>query len=547
MRIVRPVVRTVGTLSHAVRDVSRLQEVTRVLVRHGLGLLVQGRGRTDALETTPERARDAIVELGPTFIKLGQVLSTRPDILPQAYLEAFAQLQDDVTALPYGLVRAVLEKDLGRGWASAVRAVDESPLATASIAQVHRAILTDGRQVVLKVQRPDIARQIRSDLSILHFLVGRLLQEFPEAAYFDPAGTLAEFERSLLAEIDFTLEARNVKTFYRNFADDPWIRVPAVVDELSGQRVLCLEWIDGVKIRLAREAGFDMRVVGERYLHAAYTMLFEHGTFHADLHPGNVLVLEGGVLALLDFGMVGQLSREITDQIVALIFALEHQDFRAIARIVYDIGIKEDRVDYAAFERDVLEIVQRHFVGISMQDLQIGSYLNELTRGAVRHRVRIPTTFTMFFKALLTTEGLAKSLIPEVDPIAAAQPWVRSLVAERFSGARLQEDLFYNLVTASSLLRRLPVTVTQLLDDIERQRLQVQVVSVESREQSDAADRRQRRVVYAVLSAGLAVAGSIALLAPVPTLFWVPWPAAVLYGLAGAGLAVTLLRSRTRS
>lgn len=549
MRIVRPVVRTVGGLSHTVRDINRLREVARVLVREGLGWLVNAldlpgvpqvaAGR----ESTPERAVAAIQELGPTFIKLGQVLSTRPDVVPQDYIEAFAQLQDRVDPLPFSEIERQLIGELGPRWRERVHTFDETPLATASIAQVHRATLTDGREVVFKVQRPGISALVRADLSILHLLVNRTLAEFPEVGLLDPRGILNEFERAITAELDFLAEAGNIRRFSTNFAENPRVKIPEVVPGLSTQRVLCIEYLNGLKIRLARESGVDMDLVGRRYLEAAYTMLFDHGFFHADLHPGNVLVLPGEVIGLLDFGMVGRLTRDMKDSIVSLLFALERGDYRSIARIFYDIAIKEERVDYDAFERDTTLVVERNWEGVSVQEMQIGRFLLDITEGALRHRVRAPPTYTTFFRALLTTEGLAKSLIPEVDPLAAARPYVQRLVSERFSSQRMQEDLFYHVVTLSTLTRRLPVTVTQLLDDLDGQRLRMTVVSRAEPADLARAHRRTRLQVFTAMGVAGLVCGTAALFAAPPVALGLPWlsllfyaAAAPLLGLAAVGV-----------
>ncbi len=519
MKLLRPVVNTVGGVTQQVRDSLRLQQVARVLIGHGFGALltnidVPGIGRISSrFEGTPERATHALQELGPTFIKLGQVLSTRTDIVPEAYIEAFQSLQDDVSPVPFHAIEKQLVAELGETWRSMVQDFDEDPLATASIAQVHPAILADGKHVVFKVQRPDIARQIRSDLNILKLLASRAIVEFPETESLDPAGVLHEFERSLMAELDFTQEALAIVRFRNNFAGkEDIVCIPELYKELCTPRVLCMQYLNGTRIREARARGSDMEKVGKRYLEVAYSMIFEHGCFHGDLHPGNVLVLEDEVLGVLDFGMVGVLTRDMRDSLVSLLFAVQRGDHRTIARIFYDIAVKEERVDYAAFERDVIAVVERNLMSLeSVAEMQIGRFLMEVTQGAVLHRVRAPHNYTIFFKALLTAEGLAKSLIPEVDPLQAAQPYVQKLIGERYGEQRLKEDLFYNAVTFTTLAQRLPVSISQLLDDMDKQRLQLNIKQVHSREGDDAADRRQNRMIIAIFAVTAAICGTLAL------------------------------------
>jgi len=299
-----------------------------------------------------------------------------------------------------------------------------------------------------------------------------------------------------------------------------------------------------VKIRDAREAGHSMTIVGENYLQVAYQMLFIHGYFHGDLHPGNVLVLPGGVIGLLDFGMTGSLTREMNDNLVALIFAVERGDFRTCTRVFFDIAIKDDRVDYQAFERDTIDVMQRNWVGTSVASMQIGRFLTDITRGAIRHRVRAPQNYTMFFKALLTTEGLAKALIPEMDPLAAAKPFVEQLVSERFGEQRFKEDLFYNAVTLASLVRRLPVTLSQVMDDLDRQQLHLQLHHHQDADEAQARDRRQNRMILGMMAVAGAVCGSITINAGVYPLLgmsvvtWVFYVLALIFGISALWMTV---------
>jgi len=523
-----------------------MREVATVLVKHGMGLLVSHiripgfrNPRTREFTSDPERVVKAIQELGPTFIKLGQVLSTRPDVIPQEYISALVKLQDNASPLNFQDISIRMVELLGPEWRDLLAEFDEEPLASASIAQVHRATLKGGQRVVFKIQRPRIEKKVSADLSILQFLVNRFLVEYPELRYFDPDGVLEEFEAAIRSEMDFLNEADNMKAFSQNFAGDPTVRIPKVFESFSGERVLCMEFLEGKSIREARVEGMDMQAVGERYLHMAYKMLFDHGFFHGDLHPGNVLVLEGEVLGLLDFGMTGRLTREMRDNLVSLIFALERGDFRTVTRVFYDIAIKEDRVDYVAFQRDTIDLIQRNWKGQSIQDLQIGVFLTEMAQGAIRHQVRVPSTYTMFFKALLTTEGLAKSLLPEVDPITQAKPYVERIVAERYTPNRIKEDLFYNAISMGSLLRRLPVTMSQFFDDLDQQRFRLSVSMIEEAETSKRMNQRTSAMIFCLLTVGFCLSGVLSLphaepagMAFLPKLFfWLALPCFLFSGL----------------
>jgi len=552
VRIVRPVVQTVSDVTGRVRDLNRLQEVARVLAGHGLGMLVAGTdipgmrnvGRTFA--STPDRMKRAIEQLGPTYVKLGQVLSTRPDILPPAYIAALQELQDDVDPLPWKSIEKQLDKELGHDWKERLAWFDDTPLATASIAQVHRARLDDGREVVLKVQRPGIGPKIRSDLNILQVLARRALVEYPEAKAFDPEGVLAEFESSILAELDFILEVRNMQRVSANFEGADFVRVPKVYDGLSTRRVLCMEFLSGLKIRDAREAGLDMQLIGERYITIAYDMLFKHGLFHGDLHPGNVVVLPGEVLGLLDFGMVGRMTPEMRNNVISIIFALQRGDYRTIARLFYDIAIKEERVDFQAVETATIGIMEKHWTGNSVKDMQLGPFVVDLAAAAARHGARVPRAYTMFFKAILTSEGLAKTLINEIDPIAAAEPYIKAHLRDTFGEDRLKQDLFYHFVTLSSLGRRLPTVASQLLDDVERQQIRFDVRDPERSQMLRRHDSMVNRLVVGGLTA-VAFACGTALIAG-STLALGQLVVGVLFYFAGAVLfaltAAMVVRSR---
>ena len=524
-----------------------MNEVAKILAKHGFGLLVSNidipgfpRSSAKTIKSTPARFCAALQELGPTFIKLGQILSTRPDIIPEDYVLALQALQDRATPIPKNDIHSVLLEELGDNWRDKFESFDDKPLATASIAQVHKATLEGGLEVAIKVQRPKIARKIEADLSILEFLTNRLLTEFPETEYFDPKGVVVEFNKAIHSEINFTSEAKNIIEFSNNFEGDPNVVIPEVIKELSSTKILCMSFLDGVSIREARQHGADMEIVGKNYMQMAYKMIFEHSFFHGDLHPGNVLVLENNKLGLLDFGMTGRLTKEMRDNIVSLIFALERGDFRTVARIFYDIAVKEVRVDYAQFEADSIELIEKNWNGSSIQEIQIGLFMTDLAQGAMKHKVKTPSCYTMLFKALITTEGLAKSLLPEVDPIHSAKPYVTKLVSDRYSPKRMQEDLFYHAVTLSTFIRRLPTTANQLMDDLDHQRLKLNYSVIEDPETKESLDRRNASLVTAILAVGGAWCGVQTHTTETPLLFGRPMMPTVFFTVAAVCGAISL-------
>ncbi len=540
MRIVRPVWRTRKRIQSTFRDVGRLQQVALVLVRHGLGFVISGlripgvRIPFSSPETTPERVVSAIQALGPTFVKFGQLWSTRVDLLPVDYIEALQTLQDDVKPVATWRIHAAMARALGDDWREELLDFQDEPIATGSVAMVHRAKLKDGTDVVVKVLRPGIHETIEADISVLNLLARQILAEFPEASYFDPLGMLREFERSINEETDLQIEAVNAERFLHDFEDAPHVLIPKVHRLFTTQTTLVMDFVEGVRIRDARAAGIDMTRVGGNYLDAAYRMLFETGFFHGDLHPGNVFVQPDATLGLIDFGMVGRLTPEMKDNLIAILFALERGDFRSIARIYYDIGIKTQRVDFDAFERDVLDVMERNWVGRSVQEIQIGAFLKELADGAVRYKLQAPPNYTMFFKALITTEGLAKALIKEVDPVKAAAPYINRLVRDRFRPDRLREELFYTVISLRTLQKRVPAVLSQLMDDIQQRQLEVNVVARRPREERLSEHRRMTQMLIASMSIASLIGGSLALDMGGPALLGVPWVSWILYASSAA-------------
>ncbi len=540
-------------LSAAYRDVGRLREIVVVLLNHGFGYLLEnvdipGMGRIKARRSRnqpamnpPQRLLQVIQDLGPTFVKIGQILSTRPDLVPAEYIEAFQTLQDDVAPVEESAIRAVIREALHKEPEELFDCFEPEPIASASIAQVHRARLKTGEQVALKVLRPGVRETILKDIEILHFLARQIERNFPEATLFDLTGIIKEIEVSIKAETDFMVEAGNLRRFAMNFENYPGVKIPKVFREYTTSSLLTMEFLDGVKITKAREAGRDMSVVGERYLAASFKMLFEDGFFHGDLHPGNVIVMEGDVLGFVDFGMVGRLTPEMKDNVVDCMFGLLTMDFRTIARIFWEIGIKDESVSHARFEADVVEVMERHLVGKSISDLQMGQFFMDILDGAVRHRIRVPPNYTMLFKALVTTEGMAKMLVPDVNPLESSRPYIERLVKQRYSLDRFSREYYYHLSTLGRLVNRLPFALGQLFADIEERKVRLTVnVDLQPRVEKEVRRSEDRRLM-AVVAVGSMVAGTLALDFGSPAVAGLPWLSLFWYGLSTVTLGLLVL------
>jgi ubiquinone biosynthesis protein len=439
------------------RDAGRFRQILTVLIRHGFGALVQQLNLGDrwgiaklvekhlldeAQLPIERRILLAIHDLGPTFVKLGQILSTRPDLLPPALIEELTTLQDDVPPMSFAQVQATIREELGGDIEELFAEFSPQPLACASIAQVHRARLHDGSDVVVKVQRPGLRPQIEADLEIMSFLARALESSFPEARLYSPAGIVEQFERAIRKEIDFSNELENIERFRANFRGNDRVHFPRPHRERSSARVLTMERIAGRKVTEVDPQAVDAERVIRAGIDAVLQMIYVDGFFHGDLHPGNLLVRDDGTLCFLDFGLCGRLMRRQREQLVDMLIALVNKDFAGVARLFWRFADAEfaGERDYDAFESDVTECLQRRFADKTIEEIEFGAFFRDLIELALRHHVRLPPDYTMTFKALVTMEGVAKQLVPHLDMLAAARPYVTTLVAERYDPRRLAQN-----------------------------------------------------------------------------------------------------------
>ncbi len=562
MSVLRTIVSSSRALVTGAKDVARFREIAAVFVKHGFGWFIgqlkvrrelqiefeyEGADltrRAAGSEDTGKRLVAALTTLGPTFVKLGQILSTRPDLLPEPVIEQLTVLQDRVTAVEFSAIDALLRQNLGPDYRDLFAELDESPLASASIAQVHKATLKSGEEVVLKVQRPGVRRTIQSDLNIMLAIAGYMEEAFDEAETMDLRGVVSGFAKTLAQELDFINEARNIERFRRNFADEPRVRLPLVYDDLTTTEVLCMECLHGRKFSELLEAGNDTSPLVETYFNASYKMLFVDGFFHGDLHPGNVFVQDDLTLAIIDCGMVGRLSPAMKDKLIDILWSILNEDLPAVARTFFALAIHRGRVDYQAFEDDVIDVAERHLVGVPLSQIQIGELFGELVKGATRHKVRMPTDFTMVFKAIVTTEGLAKSIAPDVDPIELARPFIEQMVAERYSPDRLKQTALADFHMLSRVLRSLPQQLPAVLSDIQEGKIAVGIAPGTLRLQEDSARLRQRRALRTAISITCMVCGTYALSLELPGFVSIglPYLSAFFYGAALIGFLLARWR-----
>jgi ubiquinone biosynthesis protein len=504
----------------AVRDLGRLRQIYVVLVRHGFGELAQRLGlgarrssKAPALSAAspdeatvddlgqviepvpeaeakrgeeerqkislPTRVRLVLMDLGPSFVKLGQIASTRPDVLPADWITELKKLQDEVTPLPFEDIKGAVEASLGASLEEIYDRFEEKPLAAASIGQVHRAILKhpEGpKEVVVKVQRPGVRGTVARDLDLLHVLAKLIERTVPESHIYSPSALVDQFDRAITSELDFGLEAEHADRFTRNFHGHSSVRFPRVYKEASTKQVLTLEFLPGYKVYDAiRDHGFSGPIIAKTSVGVLIKMIFEDGFFHADPHPGNILLSgepSSPVIGLIDLGMVGRLSPEMRDRTIDLMIAAVRQDHLAIADALWAIGTPTKKVDMRAYRAEV-SVLSEKYIGRPLKEIDMAAMISDLVRGATRFGLEVPPDFLLVGKAIMTIEGVGKEIDPDLDVFGEAKPYFLDLLRKRYSPERVGNEIWRGLERLSVAAYDLPQQVREILEDLRLGRMTV--------------------------------------------------------------------------
>jgi len=488
-------------------------------------------------------------ELGPTFIKLGQLLSTRPDLIPRDYVREFEKLQDEVAPISMEAVKEQVLAELGYSAEKLFADFEVEPLAAASIAQVHRARLQSGEEVAVKVRRPGIQRVIETDLDILMGLAYLFEHHLPGGDLFDPIGIVKEFRRTIRRELDFSREGHTIDRFAVNFAEDETVKVPKVFWDYTSERVLTMEFVAGTKVsdsEKLKTIDFDPKVVARRGADAFLKQVLIHGLFHGDPHPGNFFILEGNVICLLDYGMVGHLGEELKLKLSDLLMAVLDRDVdRIINNLLYS-GELTDEVHVHQLKRDLSEFIDDYYE-IPLQEINTGELLTDFVEIMTHYRIKFPPDLMLLAKALLTMEGIGRELDPGFNMVSHLKPFMEDVLRERLAPGTLSKEMWKMTQAYGSLVKNLPRDVKEFINRVNRNKFKIDLEHRGLEKILNDLDKASNRLSFSLLIAALIIGSSLIMqTSKGPMLFGFPILGFLGYSIAGflgLWLAIAILRS----
>lgn len=514
-------------INRNIRSIRRYWNVVRVLSAYGFDHILEMLGLSDMVArskrlfrhdssviyrlTAAERMRLVLEELGPTFIKLGQLLSTRPDIVPSSFVREFEKLQDSVPSISFEELKVQVERELGGSIDLFYSEIDPVPLAAASIAQVHRARLCTGEDVVIKVRRPGVVELVESDISALMGLATLAEHHISGSEIYDPIGVVREFARSIRREMDFTREGRTIERFRDNFTTTKWLHFPKVFWDQTSRGVLTLEYVNGIKVsdlESLERTGLDRRLVARRGADAFLEMVLNHGFFHGDPHPGNVMILPENVICLLDYGIVGRVDDEQKTFLSDILFAIIKRDMDEVISLLLFAGDISDNLNVRALKRDLSNFVDSYYE-IPLQDIEVGRMLVEFIEIITIYNIRIQPDLMLLAKSLVIIEGMGRNLDPDFNMVEHLRPFMEKALKQKYSARRISRDVNSILLSYVNLARNLPRDVKEIINRINRNKFKIDLEHRGLDKFTADFDRSVNRLSSSLILAALIIGSSI--------------------------------------
>ena len=540
-------------LSLKPQHLNRYRQIAWLFMKYGRSDLVKSSGLEETLaaeqRVAPKEAAkanelaDDLEKLGPTFVKLGQLLSTRVELLPQAYLEAIARLQDDVEPFPFNEVEQIVSEELGVRMSKAFSDFEMKPMASASLGQVHKAQLRDGRHVAVKVQRPKIREQMVEDLDALEEIAEFLDNHTEFGKKYEFVLMLDELRKSLLRELDYRLEANNLTTIKKQLAKFESIVVPSPISDYSTSRVLTMEYVPGKKVTdlnpLARME-FDGAALAEQLFRAYLEQILVDGFFHADPHPGNVFITDDYRVALIDLGMVGRIMPRLQEDLLQLLLAISEGRGEEASQIAIKIGERKENFTEKEFTRKISEIVAQQKTA-TVEQMQVGRIVLEVTQSAAENNIRVPPELTMLGKTLLNLDQVGRALEPEFDPNASIRRNAAEILQQRLMKSISPGNLFSGVLELKDLLQRLPSRVNRFLDALANNELKINVDAIDEKLLMEGFQKVANRITTGLIVAALIVGAAMLMRVETNFMIWGYPGLAILLFLFAAGVGIFLL------